>query len=60
MEKLELLKSIVNSEGMAYSLHKDIPEDERKLIDELEDEEYLYRYSPITLKPTEKGVNKIK
>lgn len=56
MTKLELLKSIVNSPHMLYSSHNDIPDEELQLINELECEEYLYRHSSFSLKPTKDGL----
>lgn len=54
--KFELLKSIVDSTDMLYPLHNDIPTDERRLIEELETEGFLYLKSKYSLKPTKEAL----
>jgi hypothetical protein len=63
MEKIELLKSIANSQHLEYPLHNDLPIEELRLAHELESEGYLhYEYHAHYkgLKPTEKGMKAIK
>lgn len=59
MEKIELLKSIVNSQYLEYPLHLDIPNEELKLAFELECDGYLRKVDK-DLKPTEKGMKAAK
>lgn len=60
MNKFDLLKSIVDSEHMFYPLHNDIPPDERKSLNELECEGYLYNNGNHLLKPTKEGMQATK